>query len=185
MIKVRLLEYLKEKILNGSCAGSSPLTWIDQPHSTVRQKVREGAEGRGEGDSWLLLTRTHPWWGWWRCSSRRPASFGKQSWCGGSPARSGHCTGWHIPTCKVKGHGLQPPVNGDSGNLPHLHVAPPASAMSPPSLGLDVEAVGSACVLVVVDGCSKDDGQDRSVRKMNYLMGKVLFFPAKEPLKNL
>lgn len=33
----------------------------DQPHSTVRQKVREGAEGRGEGDSWLLLTRTHPW----------------------------------------------------------------------------------------------------------------------------
>lgn len=37
---------------------------------------------------------------------------------------------------------------------------PPAPAMPHCSLGLNVEAVGCACVLIVMDGCSKDDGQD-------------------------
>lgn len=32
--------------------------------------------------------------------------------------------------------------------------------MSHPSLGLDMEAVGRARVLIVMNGCCKDDGQD-------------------------
>lgn len=43
---------------------------------------------------------------------------------------------------------------------PLAALAPPAPAMPHCSLGLDVEAVGCACVLIVMDGCSKDDGQD-------------------------
>lgn len=43
---------------------------------------------------------------------------------------------------------------------PLAALAPPAPATPHCSLGLDVEAVGCACVLIVMDGCREDDGQD-------------------------
>lgn len=50
--------------------------------------------------------------------------------------------------------------------LPATAAHPPPPLPHPhPSLGLDVEAVGGASVLVVVDGCSKDDGQDLNLRQ--------------------